>query len=184
MYGVKLQFLTVVGLLNCHYTGELACWWIRLLGGLLRPQPVLVHLWSCRLAEWLLSKIFIASIKRGLLCFADKRCAHSIDGILIYWCSMRVGLEHWTDWLLISNSGTPLVISLHCCLVIDHCFWAGSLVQLGPCSVVSEIGWILFCWRLCFYHLILLHHQGSSLLFVPFWSTSVPLFLPELLWLL
>ena len=184
VYGIELQFFTVGGFLELHYAGKLARRWIRLLGGLLRPQPVLVHLWPCGLAEWLLSKIFIASIKRRLLCFADEWRAHSVYRILVYRCSSRIWFENWADWLLISDSGTPLIISLHCCLVIDHCFRAASLVHLSSSSVVPKIGWVLFCWGLRFYYLVLLHNQGSSLLFVSFWGTPVPLFLPQLLGLL
>ena len=97
---------------------------------------------------------------------------------------MWVWFENRAYRLLITNSWRPLVICLHCCLVIDHCFGAGSLLDLGSRSVVTEICWVLFCRRLGFYHFNLLHHQGPSLLFVPFWSASVPLLLPQLLGLL
>jgi len=98
---------------------------------------------------------------------------------------MGIWFENWAYWLLISDSWGPLFIRLHCCLVIDHCFGTGAwMIHLGPCSVVPEISWVFFCRRLCFYHLKLLHHQGPSLLFVSFWSASVPLLLPQLLGLL
>ena len=161
MHGIQLQLFAsgrFLKLTSFHYTCELTCWRIRLLGSCLGPELVLVHLRACSLAEWFLSEIFIASIKRRLPCITHERCTHTVNRILIYRCSLRIRFENGAHWLLVSYSCGPLIIRLHCCLVVDHCFRAGGLVHLGPCRVVTEISWVFFYRRLCFYHLKLLHH--------------------------